>query len=111
MGGGAESDEEASTLYRDLAACNHEAFQPDLAMSLNNLGLVLSELGRPNEALQSVEEALDKLWLFFLRFPQPLEQNTGLVLAHLAHLHESLQRSLPPELRERIATFKRLTQS
>ena len=41
---------------RRLAARNPEAFQPDLAMSLNNLSNQLSELGR-HEALTAKREA------------------------------------------------------
>ena len=39
------------TSYRKLAQSNPAAFLPDLAMSLNNLGIRLSELGRREEAL------------------------------------------------------------
>jgi tetratricopeptide (TPR) repeat protein len=46
-------------LYRRLAAQHPDAFLPDLAMSLNNLGNRLSEMGRRAEALQATQEAVD----------------------------------------------------
>ena len=51
--------EEAVELYRFVARANADAFLPDLAMSLNNLGLRLSDLGRREEALAATEEALE----------------------------------------------------
>ena len=38
--------------FRELAAHNPDAFRPDLASSLNNLAIRLSELGRREEALE-----------------------------------------------------------
>jgi tetratricopeptide (TPR) repeat protein len=43
---------------RQLAATNPDAWLPDLARSLNNLGVRLSELGRRQEALAPTEEAV-----------------------------------------------------
>ena len=43
--------QEAAEVYRELAAARLDAFQPDLAGSLNNLPLRLAELGRREEAL------------------------------------------------------------
>jgi len=48
--------QEAGDLYRALARARPEAFTPDLAMSLNNLAVMLSELGRREEALAILEE-------------------------------------------------------
>ncbi|WP_457653113.1 tetratricopeptide repeat protein [Rhodocaloribacter sp.] len=42
-----------------IARNNPDAFYPDLAGTLNNLGARLSELGRREEALQATEEAAD----------------------------------------------------
>ncbi|WP_205520075.1 tetratricopeptide repeat protein [Pyxidicoccus caerfyrddinensis] len=103
--------EEAVSLRQGLAARNPDAFQPDLATSLNNLGNRLSDLGRREEAVLAVIGAIETLWPFFLRFPKPLEHNTGVMLAHVKQLHEHLQRPIPSELQERIDTFKRLTKS
>ena len=46
------------TLYRQLAAARPDAFTPDLAMSLNNLSGALAALGRWEEALAAIEEAV-----------------------------------------------------
>ncbi len=45
------------TIRRELATTN-PAFRPDLAVSLNNLGIRYSELGRRDEALPPTEEAV-----------------------------------------------------
>jgi tetratricopeptide (TPR) repeat protein len=50
---------EAVEAYRRLTATNPAAFEPDLAMSLNNLGADLSGLGRREEALAATAEAVD----------------------------------------------------
>ncbi|MEJ5241467.1 MAG: tetratricopeptide repeat protein, partial [Anaerolineales bacterium] len=54
-----QAAQEAAALYRQLAQINPQAFLPDLAMSLNNLGVLFSELGRREEALQAAQEAVE----------------------------------------------------
>ncbi|WP_147304375.1 tetratricopeptide repeat-containing serine protease family protein [Streptomyces sp. M7] len=44
--------------YRALTAADPDAFLPDLAMSLNNLSIRLRGLGRREEALAAIEEAV-----------------------------------------------------
>ncbi|MGQ9494610.1 MAG: tetratricopeptide repeat protein, partial [Anaerolineae bacterium] len=56
--------------YRALAQANPQAFLPDLAGSLNNLGNVLSNVGRREEALAAYEEAVRTLQPFFQAHPQ-----------------------------------------
>ena len=51
--------QEATDLYRRLAAERPDAFRPDLAASLNNLGNMLSDLGRREDALAAAQEATD----------------------------------------------------
>lgn len=46
-------------ICRTLAQSNPQAFLPDLAMSLNNLGKMLSDLGRREKALVAAQEAAD----------------------------------------------------
>ena len=50
---------EGLEIYRELAAQNRDAFLPDLASSLGNLGNRLSELGRREEALEATREGLE----------------------------------------------------
>ena len=49
--------EEATGIYRRLVEANPAAYLPDLATSLNNLGIRPSALGRREEALAPTEEA------------------------------------------------------
>ncbi|HSV66747.1 MAG TPA: tetratricopeptide repeat protein [Mycobacteriales bacterium] len=49
----------AAALYRRLAEANPAAYQPDLAMSLNNLSIRLGELGRREEGLAAIQEAVE----------------------------------------------------
>ncbi len=51
--------QEAVDIRRRLAAARPDAFLPDLASSLNNLGNRLSELGRREQALANAQEATD----------------------------------------------------
>ena len=46
--------QEAVDIYRRLAQTRPDAFLPDLAASLNNLGGHLSKLGRREEALAAI---------------------------------------------------------
>ncbi|MBL7551004.1 tetratricopeptide repeat protein, partial [Frankia sp. AgB1.9] len=51
--------EQAMEIRRRLAAANPVAFEPDLADSLDNLGLDLSGVGRWEEALGATEQAVE----------------------------------------------------
>ena len=53
-----DSNQEAVTIYRGLADVDPVAYLPDLAGSLNALGLVLSRLGRREAALGPSREAV-----------------------------------------------------
>jgi tetratricopeptide (TPR) repeat protein len=48
---------EAVETYRQLARANSAAFEPDLAMALNNHAAALRTLGREQEAASAAEEA------------------------------------------------------
>ena len=45
-------------ISRELAAAIPDRYRPDLARSLNSLGVQLSELGRPADALPPAQEAV-----------------------------------------------------
>jgi tetratricopeptide (TPR) repeat protein len=49
---------EAVSIYRELVGRNRDAFLPDLASSLNNLGNMQSQLGEREAALKSALEAV-----------------------------------------------------
>ena len=55
-----EVAQEAAGLYRDLVEVSPAAYTPDLAMSLNNLALILSEEGQYEEALNVFTEGFDR---------------------------------------------------
>ena len=54
-----EATRESVEHYRKLAEARPDAFLPDLARSLDNLGNRLSELGRREEALEATRESAD----------------------------------------------------
>ncbi len=56
-------------IRRRLAERNPDAFLPDLAGSLNNLWIILSDLGRREEAARAFEEGLRILLPFYRRLP------------------------------------------
>ncbi len=55
---GVEVERVLATQYRELVAKNRDAYLPDLAMALNNLGIRLDTVGRRDEALTATEEAV-----------------------------------------------------
>ncbi len=77
-------------------------------MSLNNLGAMLSHLGRREEALPFVLEALDSVWPYFERVPQAFARDTGVMLRQALELHDALGRDPTPALGERATAFAHL---
>ena len=57
--GAPEAIQEAVDVYRRLAAANPARYEPDLAMSLNNLSLRLSDSGDNAGALAAIREAVE----------------------------------------------------
>jgi tetratricopeptide (TPR) repeat protein len=101
--------QEAVELYRGLAQRNPDAFLPNLAGSLNNLGQQLNEMDKSEEALVSFEKALDTLWPFFEDHPLAFMRNTAIMISNVQKTCEALQRPLPLELPKRMLDFRRLT--
>ena len=58
VGGGAGRDRGSRHIRRQLARDRPAVFLPDLATALNNQALRLGDLGRPEEALAAIEEAV-----------------------------------------------------
>lgn len=104
-----QATHEAVELRRELATRHPDDFRPYLAGSLKNLSNRLRELGRHEEALQAMREAIENIWPFFERLPPAFARKTAAILQQLQTLYKDLQRPLPPELQERLATFARLT--
>ncbi|HMP38275.1 MAG TPA: tetratricopeptide repeat protein, partial [Phycisphaerales bacterium] len=87
-----------------------DAFLPDLAMSLNNVGNRLSELGRREEALAAAEEGVG-LMLSTLRFLPPAVVVPRVIksLQNLLRIAEEAQRN-PAELPAVVAAIQVLQQ-
>ena len=86
--------QEATDLYRRLAAERLDAFRPDLAMSLNSLGAMLSDLGRREDALAAAQEAVTTLAPFFLGLPQSYAQWMSVVAGQYLERCEAAGSSL-----------------
>jgi tetratricopeptide (TPR) repeat protein len=97
-------------LYRRLAAQHPDAFLPDLAMSLANLGNRLSEMGRRAEALQATREAVEIFRRLAQTYPQAFLSfladslhNLGADLFSLRQREEAVQ-----ALREAVEIYRAL---
>lgn len=56
-------------------AARPDAFRPDLASSLNNLAVRLADLGRPEDALAAIQEAVTIFRELAARRPDAYQQN------------------------------------
>jgi hypothetical protein len=74
---------EAVQIHRLLAQQRPDAFNPDLAMSLDNLGNRLSELGRREDALNATYEAVQIQRLLAQQRPDAFNPNLALSLNNL----------------------------
>ena len=84
---------EAVDIRRKLAASNPQAFLPDLAMSLNNLGLLLSDLGlgRSEDALAPSEEAVDIRRKLAASNPQAFLPNLAMSLRSYGRVLQAME--------------------
>jgi tetratricopeptide (TPR) repeat protein len=87
--------EEATTLYRELAAQRRDAFQPDLAGSLNSLAKMLSDLGRREPALATAEEAAALYRELAAQRPDAFRPDLAASLNSLANTLSALGRREP----------------
>jgi hypothetical protein len=108
---GLKALEESAGLYRVLTQRNPDAFQPALSHCLTCLGLRLSMLKREEEALGTLEEAVDKLWPFFEQHPAAFADSAGFLLMSLQLILFHEGRPLSSELQERVDALSRLTQT
>ena len=79
---------EAVEIRRRLAAQRPDAFLPDLATSLNNLGMRLSNLGRREEALQATAEAVEILRRLAAQRPDAFLPDLAMSLNNLGNQAE-----------------------
>ena len=88
-----EAAQEATDYYRSLAKPGPSAYDPDLAMSLNNLALRLAENGQRDKALEAAQEATDRYHDLARKDPEVHDPNYATSLNNLAlHLAEDGKR-------------------
>jgi tetratricopeptide (TPR) repeat protein len=75
---------EAVEAYRRLATARPDAFEPDLATALNNLGNQLSSLGRREEALAATSEAVEAYRRLATAHPDAFEPDLASALNNLS---------------------------
>ncbi|MFM7199592.1 MAG: tetratricopeptide repeat protein, partial [Myxococcota bacterium] len=107
-----QATQEAVGLYRRLVEQNPDAFNPNLAMSLNNLGNMLSNIGRREEALKATEEALGLYRPLAEKNPDAFNpylatslNNLGTPLSELGRREEALQAT-----QEAVGLYRRLAE-
>ncbi len=111
------SSEEAVDIRRKLAEANPQAFLPDLASSLNNLGIRLSDLDRREEALASSEEAVDIRRKLAEANPQAFLPDLAMSLGvygsilQAMELHEEAARAFKEGLQHMVPFYRDLPQS
>lgn len=76
--------EEGVAIYRRLATARLNAFEPDLATTLGNLGLDLDDLGRSEKALAVTEQAVAIRRRLAAAQPQAFEPNLANSLGSLS---------------------------
>ena len=72
-------------LFRVLVQGSPEAYTPDLAMSLNNLANILSEVGRSGEALEAAQEAVELYRALVQGSPEAYTPRLAMSLNNLAN--------------------------
>ncbi len=84
--------EEALRLYKSLVQKSPDAYLPDMAATLGNLGNVAGFQNRPDEARQDYEDALRYYRRVALRNPEPHLLNIATNLNNLANADRRLNR-------------------
>ena len=84
--------QEALEIYRSLAAANPQAYEPDVAMTLNNLAALYSDTQRFEESEAMYREALEIRRRLAAANPQAYEPDVAATLNNLAALYYSTQR-------------------
>jgi tetratricopeptide (TPR) repeat protein len=77
---------------QEIAKKNPDAFLPDLAMSLNNLGNALSALGQREDALEAAKQASDVYRQLAKKNPDAFLPNLATSLGALGRVLQSLDR-------------------
>ena len=88
-----------------MAAARPDAFLPDLAMSLHNQSGVLSDLGRRENALATIEEAIRLILPLLGRTPYVLPDSGLQLLQNYLKVCDGLEQEPDEELVERMYTI------
>ncbi len=104
-----DTAEEALTLYRQLAQARPEAFRQYLAIGLNALSNAQHERRMKEEALASIQEALNTIWPSFLTVPSAFKELTETILKNMDERLKAMGRAPDPELLGRWQVFKART--
>lgn len=102
---------QAMDIRRRLADTNPDAFEPDLATSLNNLGLRLEEMGRREEALTAAQDAVDIRRRLAETSPAAFEPDLAKSLRACAWVRVELRTELAEafdSIRESAGVYRRL---
>jgi hypothetical protein len=92
------------TLLSAMPQSEEEHALAERARHFNNLGARLNSLGRGEEALDALTEAVNKLWPFFEALPAAFADHTYKMLMSTQRLHKALQLPPSPVLDERVAS-------
>ena len=84
--------QEALDISRQLAKTNPAAYQPDVAMTLNNLGVLYYTTQRLKEAEAAFQEALDSYRQLAKTNPAAYQPYVAATLNNLANLYSDTQR-------------------
>ena len=75
---------------RSLDAANPDAYLPDVATTLNNLGILLANLGERDAARSHYQEALETCWPLFEKHPAAFGHRVLNSLRGLVPVYEAL---------------------
>jgi tetratricopeptide (TPR) repeat protein len=99
-------------IRRRLAQADPSAFEPDLAISLNNLGIYLSAAGRQEEALAAYAEVVEIRRRLAQADPSAFEPDLARSLGTFAEIRVALEAELVEafaSIRESVAVYRRLS--
>ena len=105
--------ERALEICRRLSLSNPQAYDPDVAMTLNNLAILYSDTQRLSESELMYKEALEIFRRHAQSNPQAYEPDVAMTLNNLAILYSDTQRLSESELmyKEALEIRRRLAQS
>ena len=103
----------ALKFYRRLSQTNPQAYEPALAMTLNNLAALYNDIRRFTESESMYKESLEIYRRLSQTNPQAYEPDVAMTLNNLALLYSDLQRFTESEsmYKEALGIYRRLSQT